>query len=427
MLRWNSLKKRMDFHLKFILLCIASGIGGGYFSMITTHAYTWFKLLYQAHHYWMLLYIPLMFTGIVFLLKRYFPDATGSGLPQGYALDIYAPSRLHAIYSLRMILGKVILTVLSIGSGASLGREGPTIQICAAIFGSMRNISLKRKKLLIRIGSGVGVAVAFNAPLGGIVFAFEEYIRRSELKMNFLLLAGVVVAGYFGTLVYGDYSYMGHVKVAMLQYSWPTILISIFAGMVCGLIGACFTWIIVYISVDKGQWFHRIRSEHYLLSAVFFGFLVALVGILSQGYSFGNGAVETKSILLSGADLPWYYGVAKWFGVLFSVAAGTPGGYFSTALSIGAGIMDTVYRLCPVVAFEQFYLLGMVGFLSAITQAPITAIAMIISIVGDSQHFMLPLILTSLLSAYIASKFGDSVYQQQVLSFIDKDKYNATR
>ena len=291
----------------------------------------------------------------------------------------------------------------------------------------MKNISDERKKFLIRVGSGVGVATAFNAPLGGIMFALEEYIQHSDSKINIFLLSGIGIAGYFTVLVSGNYSYMGQIDVKSLYYSWQIILVSLCAGCLCGLAGAGYTWLMVFVSVGKNSWFCKWRKHNALKSAFIFGLLVAGLGLLSNGLSFGNGAIETSVFLNSNIQAPWYYGLSKAAGSIFSVAAGVPGGYFSTALSIGAGLMDLMHKLLPVLPLQQFYLLGMVGFLAAITGAPITAIVMVMSIVSDTQHFALPLILTSLLAAYIATRFGDSVYHQQVLLYIDKEKYNATR
>lgn len=420
-------QKTFSFYLRFVGLCIAAGIGAGFFSLMTDKTFLWFTSFYEHYHYWVLLYIPVVFTLIVFLLKRYFPYAGGSGLPQGYALDVYEKLELYGTYSIWTMFGKILLTILSIGSGAALGREGPTIQICASIFGSMKNISLKRKKLLIRVGSGIGVATAFNAPLGGLVFAFEEYLRASNVKVNTLLLLGVAVAGYVGVTIYGDYSYMGVVPMHDLIYSGKTIILAIVAGVLCGLTGAVFTWVVVYVTVDKGQIFHIIRKKYLLSSTFLLGLVLAIAGILSQGYAFGNGEIEVREVLDQGSNLPWFYALAKGLSTVFSVAAGVPGGYFSTALAVGAGIMDTVHRFFPVLPVEQFYLLGMAGFLAAITTAPLTAIAMLISIVINSQHFILPIIITSLTASHVSSLFGDSVYHQQVLIYIDKLKYGKTR
>lgn len=419
--------KKVLFNIQFFALCAVAGIGSALFSESTDKAFNLCLKIFHLLHYWVLIYIPLFFMLIVFLLKRYFPYAGGSGLPQGYALDVFDKPELHATYSLKTMVGKIVLTIMSILSGASLGREGPTIQICASIFASMKNISDERKKFLIRIGSGVGVATAFNAPLGGIIFAIEEYIQHSDSKINVFLLSGIGIAGYFTVVISGNYSYMGHINVDMLYYSWQIILVAVGAGVLCGLTGALFTWLMVFVSVGKDSKFCAWKKKNAIVSAGIFGFLVAVLGLLTNGLSFGNGAVASSALLNTTAQAPWCFGLAKAFGAIFSVAGGVPGGYFSTALSIGLGLMDLVHHILPIAPAQQFYLLGMVAFLAAITGAPITAVAMVMSIVSDTQHFALPLILASLIASKVAAIFGDSVYHQQVLIYIDKEKYNETR
>jgi H+/Cl- antiporter ClcA len=419
--------KKLIFNIKFTLLCIVAGFASALFAMATDRAYEWCMLIYHKFGYFMLISTPVIFMLIVFLFKKYFSYAGGSGLPQGYALDVFDEDVLHSTYSIKTMIGKILLTVGSILGGASLGREGPTIQICASVFAMFKNISLERKKLLIRIGSGVGVATAFNAPLGGIFFAIEEYIKHSNHKMNLLLLLGIAIAGYCSVLISGNYSYMGYVKVVIATFGYKSMIIAVVAGIICGLSGALFTWLMVIVTVDKGSFFSKWRKEHYLLVAAIFGFMVAALGMLTGGISLGNGALTTKDLITGDLDVTWYYALVKSLGAIFSVAGGVPGGYFSTSLSIGAGIMGLVYKILPLISLDQFYLLGMAAFLAAITSAPITAVAMVVSIVDGSGHLALPLIFASLIASYIASLFGDSVYHQQVLIYVGKDKYHATR
>jgi H+/Cl- antiporter ClcA len=127
----------------------------------------------------------------------------------------------------------------------------------------------------------------------------------------------------------------------------------------------------------------------------------------------------------SGENAPWYYASGKFFGAIASVSAGVPGGYFSTALSIGAGVGDLIHHIIPSVPLAQFYLLGMAGFLAAITQSPITAVAMVVEM-SDSSQFSLPILLSCFVASLIAEQFGDSVYHQQVLNYIDPKRYKET-
>lgn len=420
-------KQSWSFYVKFVVLCIAAAIVSGYFSIMTDIVYNGFKTLYPLYPYWTLLYTPVVFVIIVYLMKRYFPDAGGSGLPQGYAVDVFSHQQLHNVYSVRTMIGKMILTVLTIASGAALGREGPTVQICASILGSMRHVSISYQKLLIRIGSGIGIATAFNTPLGGLMFAFEEYLKISCFKINVLLVLGVTVAGGVGVMIYGNYSYLGGVPVSTLYCDTKTLILSLVASLICGLTGALFTYCMVYVSVNKGQWFYAWIKKHYLLMAFVFGFILAVMGFFNGTFAFGNGSVEMKKMITEGADLPWFYSLAKSISALLAVAAGVPGGYFSTSISIGAGLMGSLHHYWPVLPIEQFYLLGMAGFVAAISCAPLTAIVMTLGVVTNSEHLMLPIMMTAVCSSYIASRFGDSVYHQQVLIYIDKDKYEKTR
>lgn len=138
-------KKNLKFNLSFIFLCILAGIGSALFSLATDKAYYWCMIIYKNYSYLMIITTPIMFVIIVFLFKKYFSYAGGSGLPQGYALDVFDEEVLRSTYSIKAMVGKVILTFLSILSGAALGREGPTIQICASIFAMFKNISIERK------------------------------------------------------------------------------------------------------------------------------------------------------------------------------------------------------------------------------------------------------------------------------------------
>lgn len=419
--------RKYQFNIQFIVLCVLAGVGSALFSMATDRGVRLSLLIFKDIGYWVLIVTPTIFVLTAYLLRKYFPYAGGSGLPQGYAIDVFENEVLKKTYSIRTMIGKVVLTFMGIIAGASLGREGPTIQICASIFSSLKNITLEQKKFLIRVGSGVGVATAFNAPLGGIMFALEEYIHKRSGKITTFLLLGIAIAGYITVMITGDYTYMGKVDTSSLYYSYSVIPLAIFAGVLCGLGGALFTWVMVFVSVGRNSKFCKWRKANPLKTALTFGVLVAALGLLTSGLSFGNGSIQSSDFLNSNISAPWFYGIAKATGAIFSVAAGVPGGYFSTALSIGLGFMSNIHDLLPVLPLQQYYLLGMVGFLSAITAAPITAVIMVVSIVSDTQHFVIPLILTSTISSVIASYFGDSVYHQQVLMYIDKSKYHLTK
>lgn len=415
------------FVLQFILMSAVAGVISALFTLITDLAHVASLKIYAFNPFIMFAFTPVIFVLISYLLRKYFPYSDGSGLPQGYAVDIFTQEQLDNTYSIRTMLGKILLTFMSILGGASLGKEGPTIQICSSLYASIKNVSEKRHRLLIKIGAGVGVAAAFNAPLGGMVFAIEEYVRNIHARLATYLVLGAGVAVYFANLITGYQPYLGYIPVHLLYANYKAGILALLIGGICGLLGALFTKVIVIMTVDKSWKINRLRRKHYLINAFCFGLIVALIGFYTAGYSFGNGSSSVRQFLDHNSSSPWYFALSKFLGATASVSAFVPGGYFSTALSIGAGIGDLFQKIIPVhLPLVQFYLLGMVGFLAAITQAPVTAIAMVVEI-SNSGEFTLPILVSAIIASYIAEIFGDSVYHQQALNYIDKDRYNETR
>lgn len=413
------------FAVQFLTLALLVGLLSASFSYAVSFATMICHELYAFSRILMFIYIPISFVIITYLLKRYFPYSDGSGLPQGYAVDVMPDEQLKNTYSIKSAIGKVILTFMGIASGASLGKEGPTIQICSSIFAQMRNITDAQRKLLIKLGSGVGVAAAFNTPLGGMVFAVEEYIRQINARISTLLVGGTLCAVFVSNVIIGYNPYFGYIDPKLLQHQANIIFSVFFIAVLCGLLGALFTKIIVFVSVDDKYKFNQWRRKYYLINALFLGIIVAFIGYLTGGLSFGNGSDTTKAFLDIGNEAPWYYALGKFSGVVASVGAGVPGGYFSTALSIGAGIGDLIHHFFNGIPLAQFYLLGMVGFLSAITQSPITAAVMIVEM-SNSSEFCLPILFASFIASLISEQFGDSVYHQQVLKYIPVRDYRKT-
>lgn len=290
----------------------------------------------------------------------------------------------------------------------------------------MRGISDKKRRLLIKLGAGVGVAAAFNAPLGGMIFALEEYVRKISAKIATLLVGATLVAVFVGDYFTSNLPYLGYIDPQSLKHGINIAWVGILIGVSCGILGALFTKLMVFVSVNKTWSFNRWRREHYLVNALIFGLIVAFIGHFTNGLSFGNGSETTKYFLDTSTGAPWYYAIGKFFGSLASVSASVPGGYFSTALSIGAGVGDLLHHFISDFPLVQFYLLGMAGFLAAITQSPITAVAMVVEM-SNTSEFCLPILLASFISSMIAEQFGDSVYHQQVLNYIDPSRYNETR
>ena len=170
---------------------------------------------------------------IAWLTRTFFPGSQGSGIPQTIAaMEMNAKS---AVLPIRIAIGKVLLTLLGLACGASIGREGPTVHIGASLlyaFGRYSKYTPRyMEKGVILAGGAAGIAAAFNTPLAGIVFAIEELSRSFEQRNSGIILMAVVIAGITSTVLLGHYHYFGTFDVSMPDVaSW-------FAVPICGVLG----------------------------------------------------------------------------------------------------------------------------------------------------------------------------------------------
>ncbi len=163
-----------------------------------------------------LLITPAGFALSAYLAMRFLPNAQGSGIPQAIAArHLKDEEDRGRLLSLRIAFGKILLTVFGLLCGASIGREGPTVQVGASIMlAAGRFGGMAQARGLILAGSAAGIAAAFNTPLAGIVFAIEEMGRTYEARTNGLVLAAVIISGLAALGLSGSYHYFGSTSVA---------------------------------------------------------------------------------------------------------------------------------------------------------------------------------------------------------------------
>ncbi len=410
------MRNKLYQNINFWILSAAIGVFAVIFAKTVDLAFQIFLHLSVVLHYWLFLYIPCGFVITTYIVKKYFPESAGSGIPQILSVDkINDIAKLKTIFYPRIIFSKFLAIVLGTLCGASIGREGPTVQIGAAILAlSNKKISIMQYRVLLKIGAAAGLAAAFNTPLGGVVFALEKLFKDSQLKLSLIKITAIAVSGLVSILIVGQYSYFGMTNRNILFYTPLKIIpLAILIGVASGIAAVIFSKLIHYTTISNTNRYYKWRVAKPLLNAFCCGLIIALLGILSNGLSFGNGYYESKLALSGTNPLPSLYVVYKMLGSLFSTCSGIPGGYFATSLAIGEGIGSLVYNYIHIAPYEQYYLLGMVAFLAAITQAPITAITMVLQ-VTYSQVFLLPLMVAALIATYIANKYSYNIYHCQV-------------
>ncbi|GLQ80277.1 chloride channel protein [Mesorhizobium huakuii] len=344
-------------------------------------------------------YLPLAVTPLGFVLctwlaHAFFPGAQGSGIPQAIAARHLRDDddRSHLL-SLRLAAGKIALTVIGLFCGASIGREGPTVQVGASLMlQAARWGGMAQARGLILAGSAAGIAAAFNTPLAGIVFAIEEMGRTYEARTNGLVLTAVILAGLASLGLLGNYTYFGVSKETIaFAADWPLVL---GCGVIGGGFGALFSLLALKITRRIRRWHTQQPLARALLVAAVCGLGVAVIGIASGGLTFGTGYAQARGAV-EGTPLPWFFFLEKFLAGLLSMVSGIPGGIFAPSLAVGAGIGSSLGLLFGASAGAAA-LLGMAGYFAGVVQAPMTAFVIILEMTGNHDN-VIALMLASML------------------------------
>lgn len=194
-----------------------------------------------ANWWWAPLLITLLgFAVIVWLANRIAPVAKGSGIPQVMAATKNPEAALSTLVSMHAAIAKFLFTIGALLIGASVGREGPTVQIAAAVMGYIHKIlRIPLKSSVYIAGGAAGVAAAFNTPLTGEAFVIAELAAAYQQRMTLLVMAAVLIAGMVSLGIAGDYIYFGAMRQT-LGFTQALIATPV-AGIIGGLAGGLFS------------------------------------------------------------------------------------------------------------------------------------------------------------------------------------------
>jgi len=379
-------------------LCILFALGAD--SAIEIHQ----KLI--RRHAWIALFIaPAGFAAMTWLALRFFPGTEGSGIPQTIAASLSeVPEIRRQFLSIRLAVSKIFLTLGGLLVGASVGREGPSVQIGASMMHTLTRFKrfgrIGSSRDLIAAGAGAGIAAAFNTPLAGIMFAIEEMCRYRTFRANGATLISVILAGLASLAFLGNYNYFGR-TAATLTLGWPDgMWPALTAGVLGGFLGGGFARLLIASAYGLPGDVGKLARQRPVVFAACCGLGTAILGLMSGGIVYGTGYAETRTALEGNAQLPLYFMLLKMAVIWLAFVARIPGGIFAPALAVGAGMGAIIAAFLPEIpAGDQtaILVLGMVGFMAAMTQSPITAFVIVMEMTANHQ-MLLPLMATAVIA-----------------------------
>ncbi|MGC1456906.1 MAG: chloride channel protein [Steroidobacteraceae bacterium] len=380
--------------------------------------------------YWLpYLLAPFGFATLSFLTRRYFAGAEGSGIPQTiFALTPEAGAVGERLLRVRVAVGRMLLAVAGLLCGGSIGREGPTVHVGAIITRALARFmphggTQAQQRAMVLAGGAAGVAAAFNTPLAGIVFAIEELSRSFEERASGTALTAVIISGVMAIALIGDYTYFGQPGVVTVPsvLAATTISVAIAGGLVGGLFSRIALIGVMHLPATLG----RIRRNRPEVFAFLCGLAVAGIAAASGGLTYGTGYDEARSILVSGAHLPWYYAPARAAATLAAFFSGVPAGILSPSLSVGAGLGQTMADFAHEPSAVPFAILGMCGCLAGVTQAPLTSLVIVMEM--TTQHAMvLPLMITAAIGTAVSKLLTPPLYQTLAQRYAPAPGANST-
>lgn len=380
-----------------VAVSVLGGLAGAAFARISDAAMKAHGHLYAVAKWPSLLLLPVGFATATYLTRRFAPESAGSGIPQVIAA---AEQRWRGRWggqrvTLRTAAWKVVLSAWLYVCGASIGREGPSVQVVAGILRSLTR-GMKGgpgRRALILSGGAAGVAAAFNTPIAGVVFAVEELAKSFEKRTHTAVILVVVVAGFTSYAVQGDYAYFGVVgRHGPLGSAW---ILAPVIGVVGGLCGGLFARAVAWMTGPHDNAVSLWRKAHPILFAALCGFVAMLVAIASGGLTFGAGYEEAKSLLQDHPGRGLAFAIWKFLANLAAAVCGAPGGIFSPSLATGAGIGAAFARAGFDIAGRDAVVLGMASYLSGVVQAPLTS-AVILMEMTREPGLVGPLMLAAL-------------------------------
>lgn len=339
------------------------------------------------------------------LVEKVAPEASGSGIPQVRAML----DRMIMPLDLRIAIVKLVGGTIALGSGFFMGREGPTVQLGAAVAAPISKLfptTAEHRRQLIAAGAGAGLTAAFNAPLAGVTFVMEELLK--EVKPSTVMITLVACsAACFVLNIFEPSAIRETAKqvASAISFAPRDIPFFVLLGVVAGVVGALFNQAILGVLNINRKYLRIPVSLRVALAGLVTGLIITVLPQDFRNYAGMRGEIITGSVpmyLVVVAFLEYY------LLTLIAYGSGAPGGLFAPSLALGSALgylVGYLERLCiGSASTEMFALVGMGAFFSGVARTPLTAIVITFEL---TENFAL--VTPLMFACVISSVVGDLI------------------
>ena len=416
---------------KYIFRLTVQGIMVGIFAGLMVCLYRY--LLYGSEHvlrdfltvingnlvYTILFFIALAVMGLLIdFLTKWEVDSSGSGIPQVYA---EVKGHMEANWA-KVLVSKIVAGVLTALGGLSLGPEGPSVQIggmagkgVAKLFKGSKTDELR----LILVGSAVGITAAFNAPLAGVIFVFEEINHGFDKTLVFIALVSAIVSDFISKSIFGQSTILNFPVLNIpLGHYWSLIVLGIFIGIL--------GYVYNVGMIKSSDFMAKLKIPSWLKFVLVFmvsGVVALTIPEISDG---GHFMMDMLDVAVPSLSVLVLLLVLKYLFSMFSFSSGAPGGIFLPILVLGAyigAVFGSIF--IPALGLEhdliyKFVVISMAGFFAATVRSPITGVVLLAEMCGSTES-LVAMIIVSLIAYVIPTLLGnepiyESLYDRLLLT-----------
>ncbi|KTC81856.1 H(+)/Cl(-) exchange transporter ClcA [Legionella cincinnatiensis] len=349
-------------------------------------------------------------------VKHFAPEASGSGVPEIEGALLH----LRPIFWRRLLPVKFFFGILALGAKMILGREGPTIHIggnLGEMLGSLFNLARRRKDSLIAAGAAAGLAVAFNAPLAGVIFVMEE--MRNQFNYSFTSFNMVVICCITATVIL-DFMIGPQPTIPMDVFEFPQLdalwLFALF-GIVVGLLGLLFNLSLMKTLKLLDKLTSRQKSYYVLIV----GFLVGFLAIHHPAAVGGGMDIIHQAITLSPSfSLLCFLLIVRFIGMMACYGTAVPGGIFAPILSLGTLLGLAMFRILEFMHIDfltqpgMFAIAGMAALFAASTRSPITGAVLVVEMTHN-YYLIFPVMMTCITATIVLQLAPNGPIYEQLL------------